>query len=46
MIEKELTFRTDEYYTLETSGLMPGVYRIAIYTTSGDPVALAGFIKR
>jgi hypothetical protein len=45
-VEKEFTFKTDECYTLETSGLMPGVYRIAIYTTSGDPVAKAGFIKR
>jgi hypothetical protein len=44
--EKEFAFRTDEYYMLETSGLMPGVYRIAIYTPYGDPVAHAGFIKR
>jgi hypothetical protein len=44
--EKELTFRMDEYYTLETSDFMPGVYSIAIYTTSGDPVAHASFIKR
>lgn len=43
---KEFSFTTDEYFSIGTSGLMPGVYRILIFTYTGKPVARAEFIKR
>jgi hypothetical protein len=43
---KEFSFRTDEYFSIETSGLMPGVYRIIIFNNSDNPVARAEFIRR
>jgi len=43
---KEFSFRTDEYFSIETSGFVPGMYRIIISAKNGNPVARAEFIKR
>jgi hypothetical protein len=46
LMEKELSFSSNEYCILETSGLMPGVYRIVIYTNKGNWIAHSEFVKR
>jgi len=46
VIEKELFFSRDEYAILETTGLMPGIYRIVIYTNAGNQIAHGEFVKR
>ena len=45
VMEKRLFFSRDEYSTLETSELVPGVYRIVIFTTAGNQVAHSEFVK-
>jgi hypothetical protein len=46
VMEKNLFFSRDEYAILETSALMPGVYRIVIFTTAGVQVTHSEFVKR
>jgi hypothetical protein len=44
--EKKLDFSRDEYTVLETSGLIPGVYRIVIFTNTGVQVTHSEFVKK
>lgn len=46
VMEKKLFFSRDEYSVLETSELLPGVYRIVIYTDAGNQAAHGEFVKR
>jgi hypothetical protein len=44
--EKEFSFREVDNYTIDTSGLISGIYRIVISTKNGKPVARATFVKK
>jgi hypothetical protein len=44
--EEKFSFSEADLYVLDASSLIPGVYRIAIYTTAGFPVARATFVKK
>jgi hypothetical protein len=44
--EEKFSFSEADHYSISASGLINGVYRIAIYSESGRPVARATFIKK
>lgn len=44
--EETFSFTEMDYYLLDASDLGKGVFRIAIYTSAGRPVARATFIKK
>ena len=46
MLIEEFSFSEADHYVVDTSNLVPGVYRVAIYTTEGKPTARATFIKK
>jgi len=44
--EEKFSFTEADHYSIDASGLINGVYRIAIYSSAGRPVARATFIKK
>jgi len=44
MAEEDFSFSEADHYTLNVSGLKPGIYRIVINTTAGKPAARATFV--
>jgi len=44
--EEKFSFIENDHFSVDASTLVAGVYRIAIYTASGKPVARATFVKK
>jgi hypothetical protein len=44
--EEKFSFTERDHYSIAATGLGKGIYRIAIYSSSGRPVARATFVKK
>ena len=44
--EKGFSFDEADNYSIDVSGLTPGIYRIVISTKTGKPLARATFVKQ